>query len=96
METVWPDGLYEVVVYPRAPEKIFSAAYRLDLLPRWIQEAVSMLNWAYPDEVKGLGRRVGDDTYWVEAVDYTDAVALWTTHEKTLTRPTGVVTSRSR
>lgn len=94
--SVWPDGLYEVVVYPKAPEKIFSAAYRLDLLPRWIQEIVHLLNWAHPEGVEGIGRRVGSDTYWIEAVDYTDAVELWTTHEKALTRMRGVVTSPSR
>lgn len=94
--SVWPDGLYEVVTYPKAPEKIVSSAYRFDLLPQWIQETVSMLNWAHPEGVEGLGRKVGDDTYWVEAVDYTDAVALWTTHEKALTRMREVVTSPSR
>ena len=82
--SVWPDGLYEVVIYPKTPEKIVSKAYRFDLLPKWVQEAVSMLDWAHPEDVKGLGRRVGGDTYWVEAHDYTDAFALW--REQTATQ----------
>lgn len=80
--TLWPnDDLYEVVVYPKAPEKIFSAAYRFDLLPLWIQETVRLLDWAHPEDVKGLGRRIGDDTYWVEALDYTDATTWLRQHE---------------
>ena len=80
--SIWPDSLYEVVVYPKAPEKVFSAAYRFDLLPQWIQETVRLLDWAHPEDVKGLGRRVGDDTYWVEAVDYTDATTWLQQHNE--------------
>lgn len=62
-------ALYEVSVYPKTPEKINVSAYRFDLLPKWLQEAIHLLDWAYPEEVAGLGRRVGDDTYWVESIN---------------------------
>lgn len=80
--SVWPDGLYEVVTYPKAPEKIVSRAYRFDLLPQWIQETVHLLNWAHPEGVEGIGRRVGSDTYWIEALDYTDATTWLQQHNE--------------
>ena len=71
-------ALYEVSTYPKTPEKINVSAYRFDLLPKWLQEAIHLLNCAYPEEVAGLGRRVGDNTYWVEACDYTNTAKMLT------------------
>lgn len=70
---VYPGGLYEVSTYPKAPGKIAVASYRFDLLPQWLQEAMHLLDWAHPEDVKGLGRKVGDkregETYWIEGQD---------------------------
>lgn len=64
--SIWPDQLYEVTIYPRAPTPIAIHAYRFDMLPQWMQEAIHLLDWAHPEEVKALGRKVGE-TYWVDA-----------------------------
>ena len=61
-------GLYVVSVYPKSPGPIAVTSYRFDLLPQWLQEAIHLLDWAYPEEVKELGRKVGE-TYWIEAQD---------------------------
>lgn len=74
--------LYVVSTYPKSPDSIAVAAYRFDLLPLWIQETVRLLDWAHPEDVKGLGRRIGDDTYWVEALDYTDATTWLQQHNE--------------
>lgn len=60
--------LYVVSTYPKSPDPIAVASYRFDLLPQWLQEAMHLLDWAHPEEVKELGRKVGD-TYWIEAQD---------------------------
>lgn len=60
--------LYVVSTYPKSPGPVAVTSYRFDLLPQWLQEAMHLLDWAHPEEVKELGRKVGD-TYWIEAQD---------------------------
>lgn len=64
--------LYVVTTYPKSPDPIAVASYRFDLLPQWLQEAMHILDWAHPEFIEGLGKRVGPtDTamavYWIEA-----------------------------
>jgi hypothetical protein len=61
-------GLYEVTLYPKAPTPIVTERYRMDMLPVWVQEAIHLLDWAHPEEVRDVGRKVGM-TYWIDAQD---------------------------
>lgn len=53
-------------VYPPASEPISEGWYRMDQLPSWMIEAIALLDAASPGEVEGLGRKVGEITYWIE------------------------------
>ena len=59
-------GLYEVTLYPKAPTPIVTERYRMDMLPVWVQEAIHLLDWAHPEEVRDVGRKIGQ-TYWMDA-----------------------------
>jgi hypothetical protein len=59
-------GLYEVTLYPKAPTPIVTERYRMDMLPVWVQEAIHLLDWAHPEEVRDVGRKIGQ-TYWIDA-----------------------------
>lgn len=66
--------LYVVTTYPKSPDPIATASYRFDLLPQWMQEAMHILDWAHPEFIEGLGKRVGRTdngtaVYWIEAQD---------------------------
>jgi hypothetical protein len=32
----------------------------------WVQEAIHLLDWAHPEEVRDVGRKIGQ-TYWIDA-----------------------------
>jgi hypothetical protein len=40
----------------------------MDMLPAWVQETIHLLDWAHPEEVRDVGRKVGQ-TYWIDAQD---------------------------
>ena len=55
--------------YPKVPSPIADGWYRNDQIPQWLVEAMALLDAAFPEPVTNIGRRLGDNTYWVEAVD---------------------------
>ena len=55
--------------YPRVPSAVTDGWYRNDQIPQWLVEAMALLDAAFPEPVTNIGRRLGDNTYWVEAVD---------------------------
>ena len=59
--------------YPKVPSPVTDGWYRNDQIPQWLVEAMALLDAAFPEPVLGTGRRLGDNTYWVEAVDTTPA-----------------------
>jgi hypothetical protein len=59
--------------YPKVPSPVADGWYRNDQIPQWLVEAMALLDAAFPEPVLDIGRRLGDNTYWVEAVDSTPA-----------------------
>ena len=57
--------------YPKVPSPVADGWYRNDQIPQWLVEAMALLDAAFPEPVTNIGRRLGDNTYWVEAVDTT-------------------------
>jgi hypothetical protein len=57
--------------YPRVPSPVTDGWYRNDQIPHWLVEAMALLDAAFPEPVTNIGRRLGGNTYWVEAVDTT-------------------------
>ena len=57
--------------YPRVPSPVTDGWYRNDQIPQWLVEAMALLDAAFPEPVPDIGRRLGDNTYWVEATDTT-------------------------
>jgi hypothetical protein len=57
--------------YPKVPSPVADGWYRNDQIPHWLVEAMALLDAASPEPVTNIGRRLGDNTYWVEAVDST-------------------------
>ena len=57
--------------YPKVPSPVTDGWYRNDQIPQWLVEAMALLDAAFPEPVPDIGRRLGDNTYWVEAVDTT-------------------------
>lgn len=58
-----------VKAYPKTPSPVTDGWYRNDQIPDWLAEAMALLDAAFPEPVPNIGRRLGDNTYWVEAVD---------------------------
>lgn len=66
------EQLYEVTHYPRTPDDIRQASYfRFDALPEWMQDCMRILDVAGENvRVDGVGVRVGEITYWLDADDF--------------------------
>lgn len=70
INTAQPDnpGLLDITIYPQTPGDVQSGRYRRDVLPRWMIEAMALLDAGHPEQVYGIGVRVGENSYWIEPV----------------------------
>jgi hypothetical protein len=70
INTAPPDysGLVQVTTYPKSPDKVQIGFYRRGALPRWMIEAMALLDAGHPEQVYDLGVRVGENSYWIEPV----------------------------
>lgn len=66
------EQLYEILQYPKAPGRITQISYfRFDALPEWMQDCMRILDVAGENvRVDGVGVRVGEITYWLDANDF--------------------------
>jgi hypothetical protein len=61
-------GLIDITIYPKTPGDVRSGLYRRDVLPRWMIEAMALLDAGHPEQVHDIGVRVGENSYWIEPV----------------------------
>jgi hypothetical protein len=66
-------GLILVTTYPKSPDKLQMGYYRRGALPRWMIEAMALLDAGHPEQVYNIGVRVGENSYWIEPIN-TDGV----------------------
>jgi hypothetical protein len=63
-----PEYVY-VTTYPPMPEEVRTGTYRRDVLPRWMVEAMALLDAGHPETIYNIGVRVGENSYWIEPVE---------------------------
>ena len=71
---VFPDGIDVICFGLESVDSTLEGHYdRLDLLPKWVQERLALLNMIPPTPptctVDGVGRRISAHVYWVFAPD---------------------------
>jgi hypothetical protein len=58
-----------ITTYPPMPEEVRTGTYRRDVLPRWMVEAMALLDAGHPETIYNIGVRVGENSYWIEPVE---------------------------
>jgi hypothetical protein len=72
-----PPEYVNVTTYPPMPEEVHTGTYRRDVLPRWMLEAMALLDAGHPETIYNIGVRVGENSYWIEPMGVDPPTKSW-------------------